>query len=506
MIQSFARRRWFVSILSLCGVATALAAGPDVIVGDLPDIRRYPAPGDIGSFSVATTSCNNGTEELKWIADTPAHPVIAQHFYRLKEGRFQQLGVSWVKHGFLALNQTLCGACSPNPGPGARLGVGCSDPYSTGNNGDQSTLGPRSEINPFTGVFPYEPGQPNRPPIPPGEGPIARRIRVRDADLAADQNPGAEYFAEGQYVTADDAAAGNGNNNVSYRRAFPTVVGGKPSLRFSPTDSTRRTEPAINAWKVFDPQVKLFTVDVPSEGRLVLGLRSIPMFAGGFHNEIALYNQTSHRAAGGLTLSFPQAASITAAGFSDVHHHSGSTQVGDDWTSSIAEKSIAWVVPTNPNPENANALRWGTLYNFWFDSNIPPTSAEIGLFRPGEPAAVAVNLAPAEPEGVSAPKAWLSADSSCEVGTLKKGQVVTVPGYKALAIGGADKKIKAIKCSDPNLKVSYKSVAEKNAKGWEISVEASADANPGYHEAALTIESELASDAPLVVRISCTVE
>ena len=38
---------------------------------------------------------------------------------------------------------------------GSALGVGCSDPYGSGLNGSQNGLGPRYEVNPHTGVFPY---------------------------------------------------------------------------------------------------------------------------------------------------------------------------------------------------------------------------------------------------------------------------------------------------------------------------------------------------------------
>jgi len=43
------------------------------------------------------------------------------------------------------------------------------------------------------------------------------------------------------------------------------------------------------------------------------------------------------------------------------------------------------------NP-NANAIRWGTLYNFRFDSNRPPqaTNATIGFFKTGSPTIVAI--------------------------------------------------------------------------------------------------------------------
>ena len=42
--------------------------------------------------------------------------------------------------------------------------------------------------------------------------------------------------------------------------------------------------------------------------------------------------------------------------------------------------------------QNANAIRWGTLYNFRFDANRPPqtSSATIGFFKTGAPAMVEV--------------------------------------------------------------------------------------------------------------------
>ena len=46
---------------------------------------------------------------------------------------------------------------------------------------------------------------------------------------------------------------------------------------------------------------------------------------------------------------------------------------------------------------NGNALRFATLYNFWFDANQPPaaTTATLGLFKPGiagAPASVSIAL------------------------------------------------------------------------------------------------------------------
>ena len=146
--------------LCLVGAPAAMAQGPDVIVGGLPSTNSYGTSGGTGiyAYSVATTSCNVGSSNLSWVASTNAHPVIAQDMWRLKDGRFTQIGNSWLKHGFCALQQNLCGACPGGGGCPSFLQPGCSDPYSASLNGQQGNLGPRSQVNAFTGVFPYPPG------------------------------------------------------------------------------------------------------------------------------------------------------------------------------------------------------------------------------------------------------------------------------------------------------------------------------------------------------------
>ena len=223
--------------------ATGGSVGPDVIVGALPDTHRWTNDGTRTSYSVATTSCNIGDMDLDWV-DTPSnrHPVIGQNMYKITgDGRIEQIGLSWLKHGFCALQIPLggCGTCN---GPGGcidRLTPGCSDPYSAFRNGGQDGLGPRWQVNPVTGVFPI--------PWDQGDGTsgsFARRIIVDNSDLDDGQNPNALYFVEGQYVTQDDSTWGNQNNNASYRQVQVNQV----NYGLTEVGPTAQTKPAIQAW------------------------------------------------------------------------------------------------------------------------------------------------------------------------------------------------------------------------------------------------------------------
>ncbi len=66
------------------------------------------------------------------------------------------------------------------------------------------------------------------------------------------------------------------------------------------------------------------------------------------------------------------------------------------------------------NP-NANALRWGTLYNYRFDSNSPPTTmnAVVGFYKTGSPITVQVQA----PSATCTPLTFASAVSRKNHGT-----------------------------------------------------------------------------------------
>jgi hypothetical protein len=358
---------------------------PDIIVANLfgstsvgGDFTNWGSVGGITAFSFGTRSCNVGSCWANWIATTPEHPVIAQNLFRLMNGRFEQIGQSWLKHGHTAVAQSYCATCIAPPSS-SHLGVNCSDPYSATLNGEQAKLGPKWEVNPSTGAFPYPFGSGS------GSGGLVKRLQVHNSDIDPAQNPGALYFAEGQYVAHDDATAGNKNNNASYRRV--SVVGSSATT-FTVTfqSNTVQQSPAIEAWKDNDAAVNEVTLS-PGDGIFILAAKATALGAGIYHYEYAVQNLNSDRAGQSFSVPIPAGTAITNVGFHDVDYHSGEPFAGTDWSATVSANSVSWATETHAANPSANALRWGTLYNFRFDANVAPGTSTIslGLFKPGNP-------------------------------------------------------------------------------------------------------------------------
>src|SRR2546430_1882901 len=379
--------------------AVGTQPGPDVIVGNLPSVEQFGSVGTQVGLAVGTDSCNNGQVDLDWFAlPNNDHPVIPQNLYRMSGGtdnieRFEQVGQSWLKHAFAAASSNTCGFGCNGVG-GSHLGSGCSDLYSASLNASQSGLGSRAWVNPLTGGFPGSAkpaGHPRRRhprTSHPGPGAIER--------LETTQNPGATYFAEGQYVTPHEyawcqAKPGQCNmyNNVYYRQFS---VSGSTNFTFSPVGSTARSQPAIFAWS--GATINKIEPDAGNDGIAFVGYKVTNPSTGVWHYEYAIYNENLDRAI--QSFAVPTGRRIRNIGFHAPPQEPGWANDGTvgntgysstPWTSVVTGGSLTWSCETFAQNPNANALRWGTLYNFRFDSNRPPQDefAVIGFFKTGVP-------------------------------------------------------------------------------------------------------------------------
>ena len=98
------------------GTLTAEPLGggnPDVVVWDLQSYANYGPAGGYHAYALGTTSCNQGDVPLLWQSSTNLHPVIGQNMYRWKDGRFEQIGMGWLKHGFFALSSRTADHAKP---------------------------------------------------------------------------------------------------------------------------------------------------------------------------------------------------------------------------------------------------------------------------------------------------------------------------------------------------------------------------------------------------------
>jgi hypothetical protein len=389
--------------------------GPDVIVGDLPSMTQAGSSGTQVGLGVATTSCNNGDQNLNWFAlPQTDHPVIPQNLYRMSGGatndeRFEQIGQSWLKHAFTALTENACGFGCNGTG-GTHLGVGCSDPYSASLNATQSRLGSRAWVQPFTGAYPSTAADHTGHT----HSGTSHRVLVEMSDLDTTLNPGATYYAEAQYVTPHEYAWCQANptqcnmyNNASYRRFN---VSGTTSFTFSAVGSTVRTTPAINAWtgatiKTIEP--------VPGvDGRGFIAYKVTGPVAGVYHYEYAINNQNLDRAIQSFSLPLGCGVTLTNIGF---HAPVNAPAFANDgtqgsagysnaaWTANQTVNAMSWSSETFAQNQNANALRWGTVYNFRFDSTNPPqtASATIGFFKTGTPITVGIQGPSTDPCGAT---------------------------------------------------------------------------------------------------------
>ena len=413
--------------------------GPDVVVNQITDVARWgtDAAGTTTAYSVGTDSCNPGDVPVMWIDsnsylpdfDITQHPVISQNMFRLKSygpySRFEQLGQSWLKHGFVSTNSGACGTCQTsnvwfpstqafrNIG-GDALGVNCSDTYGAGLNGSQGNLGPKNIVNATLGTSPFVRGGAT------GDATTKSRLQVPTTDVIS-QPAGTRFFVDAYYVAADDSqfvragqtVATNALNNSSWRELTATSINSTPAF----AGTTHQREPGILAWKAADAAVTIVTVDHddtpnPSTGyrdnngqpafpgtfirsRYWVAAKSTALAGGLYRYEYVVYNHNSDRSANSFSIPLPAAATLTDTFFRAPKWHSGEPYSTAQWSTARAGDAVTFSTESFATNANANALRWGNSFNFGFTTNIAPTtgSTSIGLFKAGTIAGAPASIA-----------------------------------------------------------------------------------------------------------------
>ena len=361
-------------------------------------------PNGVSGLSAATTSCNVGDVDVPWFAAMDEdHPFIGLAMFREENGRLEQIGRNWLKHGFFSLNDDDCGLC-PSPAGAPILRVGCSDTYTANNNGSFYDLGPREEVNPHTAEWTACGSFFDEPDVIDGDcdrdwfgfpGMTEQQLAVRDEDLA---HPGATYYYEGMYIVANDDDI---TNNIGWRRLSSMQWNGSQWLFVTfveepPFNQEAQPGPVVAQWGDHTSSVDVATDD----GRFYLSAEVTDLGGGWWRYEYALYNRTSAR--GVRSISIPlNGAAVQNLSFRDLDD-----DPGNDWTLDASSGSLVASTDDFATNPDANALEYQMLFNVGFEADRPDaeTSASGDLFRPGFGSGFLIStLGPAAP--VDAPLA-----------------------------------------------------------------------------------------------------
>src|SRR5437773_8326089 len=156
-----------------------------------------------------------------------------------------------------------------------------------------------------------------------------------------------------------------------------------------------------------------------TDGIWFMGYKVTNPTTGVWHYEYALYNQNLDRAIQSFSVPVGPGVNISNIGFHAPPQHPGFLHDGTQgdagyssapWNVTQDANSITWSSETFAQNQNANAVRFGTLYNFRFDADQAPnpTNATVGFFKTGSPMMVAIQA----PAGVGTPTPTPTASST----------------------------------------------------------------------------------------------
>lgn len=368
-------KRSITALLAACLFATS-APAQDLavsIVATNGDFNYYGQDNGIAAYSMAGTSCNVGNQTIVWDDSIREAPMIAQGMFRITpEGSFHQMGYSFLKIGFCAINENSCGSCQSTNCD--NLGIGCADTYGAGLNDGAGGVA-RWQLQPTTGVWPPSWAG------PVGSLPLRGRLQVSAAEIA---DPNSTFISEIHYISEDDHMAGNARNNASWREVrFP----GQNNPQN--VGQTHQQDPAIYAWQFEHPDVQIEEIVITDEGGpgvhgyVLVASKATALGGGQFRYDYVVHNFNSDLGVGSFALT--SGCDVSGATFRSTDHHSGSPWGNDPWSFTDNNNTLTWATETFSQNVNANAIRWSFADTFSFTTNAAPVagSATVGMFKNG---------------------------------------------------------------------------------------------------------------------------
>jgi hypothetical protein len=356
-----------------------LLGPPDIFVTNISEVAQAYRTGAEVAILTDSPICNIGNTPLDWSgAPIGTAPKNIINMYRLKDDRLTQIGASWAKHSNNTSQDNWCSlGCAPWPNT-QKLGPGCSDTYEVSINNRHLKYAPRAEINPWTGAFNYSTSF--IVGLTPPSSDVERMTRVFDTDLNPATNAGALYFMETRATSHQDA---NHMDSLAHRRV--NITGSPGGTWGTALTGATITGPITQSW----PGAS--TVTIPAapvdDGRCIVAGKARLLSPGVYRFEYAVYNHDMNRAVRTFSVSVGANTTITNIG-SFAPRHLGEPGNANAWTSSRVGPDLVFQTAAHEATLNSNPIRWGMLYNFWFDATISAPvqgTVTLGMYLPGTP-------------------------------------------------------------------------------------------------------------------------
>lgn len=288
------------------------------------------------------------------------HPYLSWGMYREIDNRFEQIGVSGLKHAFFTVN-TFCSCAG-----GQVLFPTCEDTYSVGNNDSPSHLGPKPEIEAFSGIWKstgsFFDQDSNGVQDTNSNGTDENRMVVAEADFSDNE---LSYYISAWYTIRDDV---NIFNSMGYR-----------GYQLTPNGSawtTTSTTGFING-PASDQYVAPDTFDLAGgtasqrilqerEGHLTVAVKVIDNKDGTYRYNYMIENHDYDPRVQTVKLFLSELNTMSDFVFSDADEDSL-----NDWT--VTRSGDELVIQSPPG----NEIDWGILYSFSFTTDVAPDVGQV---------------------------------------------------------------------------------------------------------------------------------
>lgn len=362
------------------------AGDVDVQLLDMSNINYlYDVGADQVVLAPNASLKNVGTADVAWYAkfsgdfppyDTDQHPYLNWSVYREIDNRFEQIGISGIKHAFLTIN-TNCSCPS-----GHVLGLGCEDVYSIGNNDSSNAIGPRDELNALTGIWEncgsyFDPmpctGSQQQSSNTLGQN----RLKVFKNDLG-DVNNSSVYFSS-WYVIRDDIDI---FNSMGYRSINPVDNGGSWGL--TPLGTFKNGAALDNYVPKDSISANQSSQTIHhQDGHFAVAVKVIDLGNGQYRYNYAVENYDFDPRFLNFHVPLPAGAQLTDTYFNDPDHNTA-----NDWQFTRSNDVL------NIIGSASNEQDWGMLFSFSYTTNAAPEPGNVSI-DVAEPLTNAVVSAPA---------------------------------------------------------------------------------------------------------------